>query len=121
MLQRLGSSGAVGQWSGAFDKSSIGSCSSSLALDADEAMSASSKMAQDAEDAMSESAWTVLAKEKERDWWSIDLQGEMEKLEVVRSFSVAEGGSMDAERKADHWSARKMSTKEEGEDVKGAE
>ena len=76
MLQRLESSGAVGHCSGAFDNSS-------LALDTDEAMSASSKMAQDADDAMSESSWTALAKEKERDWWSIDLEGEMVKLEVV--------------------------------------
>ena len=27
----------------------------------------------------------------------------MEKLEVEGSFSVFEGGSMDPERKADHW------------------
>ena len=59
------------------DNSSFGSCSSSLALDADETMSASSKMAQDVDDAMSESSWTALAKEKERDWWSIDLECEM--------------------------------------------
>ena len=31
---------------------------------------------------MSESSWTALAKEKERDWWSIDQEGDMEKLEV---------------------------------------
>ena len=43
------------------------------------------------------------------------LEGEMEMLEVEGSFSVAEGGSMDPERKADHWSARKVLTKEEGE------
>ena len=62
MLQRLESSGAVGQWSGAFDNSSFGSCSSSLVLDADEAVSASSKMAQDVDDAVSESSCTALAK-----------------------------------------------------------
>ena len=45
-------------------------------------MSASSRMAQDADDATSESSWTALAKEKERDW-SLDLEGEMDKLEVV--------------------------------------
>ena len=58
---------------------------------------------------------------KERDRWSADLEGEMEKLEVEGSFSVAEGGSMDPERNAGHWSARKVLTKEEGEEVKGAE
>ena len=62
MLQRLESSGAVGQWSGAFDNSSFGSCSSSLAFDADEAMSVSSKMAPDADEAMPESSCTALAR-----------------------------------------------------------
>ena len=87
-------------------------------------MSTSSRVAQDAGEAMSESSWTVLAKEKEREWWSIDLEGEMEKLEVEGSFSEAEGGSMDPERKMGimgHWSARKMSTKEGSEEVKVAE
>ena len=45
----------------------------------------------------------------------------MEKLQVEGSFSVTEGGSMDPERKADHWSARTVLTKEECEGVKGAE
>ena len=36
-------------------------------------------------------------------------------------LSVAEGGSTDSERKADHWSARTVLTKEEGEEVKGTE
>ena len=67
MLQRLESSRAVGQWSGAHGNSSFGSCSSSLAFDTDKVMSASSKMAQDADEAMSESSWTALAKRKVRD------------------------------------------------------
>ena len=54
-------SGAVGHFSGTLDNSSFGSCSSSLALDTDEAVSASSWVAQDADDAMSESSWTALA------------------------------------------------------------
>ena len=45
-------------------------------------MSASSRMAQEVDEARSESFWTALAKEKERDWWSVDLEGEVEKLEV---------------------------------------
>ena len=99
-MQRLESSRAVGQWSGAHDNSSFGSCSSSLAFDTDEAMSASSKMAQDADEAKSESSWTALAKEKERGWWSIDLEGEMEKLEVIGPgpWSGTEGGSVDPQR-----------------------
>ena len=51
------------------------------AFHADEAMSASSQMGQDADEAWSESSWTALAKSKERGWWGIDLEGEMEKLE----------------------------------------
>ena len=43
----------------------------------------------------------------------------MENL-VEGSFSAAEDGSMDPERKADHWSARTVLTKE-GEDLKGTE
>ena len=49
------------------------------------------------------------------------MEGEMEKLEVEGSFSVAEGGSTDPKRKADHSSARTVLTKEESEGVKGAE
>ena len=72
MLQRLDSSRAVGQWSGAYDNSSFGSCSSSLAFE----------MAQVANEAASESSWAALAKEQERDWWSVGLEGDVEKLEV---------------------------------------
>ena len=68
MIPVMELSGAIGQFSGALDNSSFGSCSSSLALDTDVAMSASSRMAQDANDAMSEASWPALAKEKERDW-----------------------------------------------------
>ena len=80
MLQRLESSRAVGQWSGAHDNSSFGSCSFSWVL-TDEVMSASSKMGQDAEEAMSESFWTAVAKEKERDWWSVEGSEELKGAE----------------------------------------
>ena len=83
MLQRLEASRAIGQWSGVHYNSSFGSCSSSLAVDTDEAMSCFLKRwRKEADDAMSESSWTALARGKERDWWSIDLEGEVEKLEV---------------------------------------
>ena len=62
-------------------------------------MSASSQMEKGANEAWSESSWTALAKEKERDWWSIDLEGEMEKLEVIGPWSGTEGGSMDPQGK----------------------
>ena len=65
-------------------------------------MSASSWVALDADDAMSESSWTALAKGKERDWWSFDLEGEMEKLEVVGLLSRTEGGSVDPKGKTGH-------------------
>ena len=48
----------------AIDSSSLDSCSPSVAHDADEAMSSSS--------------WTSPARWKERDWWSADLECELE-------------------------------------------
>ena len=50
---------------------------SSLAPNTYEAMSASSRMAQEMEEAKSEASSTALVKEKERDWWSIDLEGDI--------------------------------------------
>ena len=94
-MQMLDASKALGPWSRGHDNSSFGSCSSSLAFDTDEVMSASSRMAQDADEAMSESSWTALATGKERDWWSIDLEGEVEKLEVTGPWSGTEGDSLD--------------------------
>ena len=44
-----------------------------------------SRMGKDEVEALSEYSWTALAKSKERGWWSIDLEGEMEKLEVIVS------------------------------------
>ena len=59
---------------------------------------------------MSESSCTALARiwqgEKERDWWSIDLEGEMEKLEVMGPWSGTEGGSVDLKGKMGDRSAR---------------
>ena len=46
-----------------------------------------------------------------KQWWSADLEGDMEKLEVEGSFSVTAGGSMDPERKADHWSTQTVLVK----------
>ena len=54
-----------------------------------------SRMAQEMEEAKSAASWTALAKEKERDWWSIDLQGEVEELEVGCPWTVTKGDSMD--------------------------
>ena len=51
-------SGAVGDFSGALDNSSLDSCPPSAA--------------QETDDAMSELSWTALAKGKERDWLSVD-------------------------------------------------
>ena len=107
MLQEREPSGAEGDSNVATDSSSFCSCSPSLAHDVDEAMSTPSRKSP--------------SMVKDRDWWSADLEGEVEKLEVEGSFSVTEGGFMDTERKADHWSARTVLTKEESEEVKGAE
>ena len=54
-----------------------------------------SRMGKDGVEALSESSWIALAKSKERGWWSIDLEGEMEKLEVMCPWSWTEGGSLD--------------------------
>ena len=70
-------------------------------------------MAQDADDAMSESSWTSLAKGKERYWWSVDLEGDMEKPDVEGLLSGTEGASVDPKRKMVHWSARIKTTKRE--------
>ena len=80
-MQRLEVTRTTSPWSG-HARSSFGSCSLSLAPNSDEAMSASSRMAQEMEKAKSEASWTALAKEKERDRWSIDLEGEVEELEI---------------------------------------
>ena len=55
-MQRLEASRAMGPWSGGHDYSSLGSCSSSLAFNTDEAVSATSRMAQEVDEAMSESS-----------------------------------------------------------------
>ena len=101
-----------------------------MATDGFSFCSSSSSTAYDVDEAMSTSSRKSPSMGKERDWWSADLEGEMEELEVEGSFSVAEGGSMDPERKggplvnsegADHWSTRRVLTKEESEGVRLAE
>ena len=44
--------------------------------------------------------------ERERDWWSANLEGEMEKLAVPGSLSLAASGSKHPDGKADHWSTQ---------------
>ena len=44
---------------------------------------------------MSESSWTALAKGEGKRLWSVDLEGEMEKLEVAGPVVRTEGGSVD--------------------------
>ena len=117
-MQRVEESRAKGPWSGGHGYSSSGSCSSSLALHTDEAMSASSRMAQEVEEAMSESSWTALAKVKERDWWSIDLEGEVEKLEVGGLWFGTEGDSVEPKGEMGHKSDRTKVTGEENEQLK---
>ena len=96
-MQRLEVTRTMSPWSGGHDRSSFDSCSSSLTPNTDEAMSASSRMAQEMEEAKSEASWTAPAKEKERDWWSIDLEGEGEEPEVGCPWTVNKGDSMDPE------------------------
>ena len=99
----LEESRAIGPWSGGHDHSSFGSCSSSMAPHTDEAMSASSRMAQEVDEAMSESSWNALAKGKERDWWSIDLEGEVvdahHKERVLKQESPKKEGESNGNQK----------------------
>ena len=79
-------------------------------------------MAKDADEAMSESSWTALAKGKERGWWSTDLEGEMEKLEVMGPWSGTEGGPVDPKGKTGHRSTRvKTAAREDSGKLKEAE
>ena len=70
---------------------------------------------------VSASSWTFLAKKKESNWWSVELEGEMEKLEVAGLLSGIHGGSVDPARKMGHWSARLKTAREGSEEPKGAE
>ena len=63
---------------------------------------------------MSESSWTSLVKVKERDWWSFDKEGDVEKLEVVGFLSGTEGGSVDPKRKMGRQSAQREAGKGNG-------
>ena len=71
------------------------------------------RWSKDPDEALSESSWTALAKGKDRGWWSIDLEGEMEKLEVVRLLSGTEGGSVDPKGEMGHRSASEKAAREE--------
>ena len=78
----------------------------------------STRMAQEVDEAMSESSWTSLAKGKERDWWSIDLEGEVEKLEVSGPWSGTKGDSAEPKGEVDRKSDRAKVTREEKEKFK---
>ena len=78
-------------------------------------------MAQDADDAISDSFWSVVVTGKERGCRSVDLEGDMEKLEVVGPWSSTEGGSVDPKWKVGHRSARVKAAREESEKLKEAE
>ena len=90
----------------------------SLALHTYEAMSASSRVAQEVDEAMSELSWTALAEGKERDWWSIDLEGEVKKVEVRGPWSVTEGDSVETKGEVGHKSDRTKVAREEKEKLK---
>ena len=115
-LQRLESSRAVGQWSGPTTIPPLVRAHLLWPL-TDEATSASSKMAKEADEAMSESSWTALAKEKESDWWSIDLAGDKEKLEVVGPWS----GSGSTNTRREDGPARTKAAREGNENLKEAD
>ena len=84
-------------------------------------MSASSRMAQEVDEAMSGSSWVALAKVKERDWWSIDLEGDVEKLEVSGPWSGTKGDSVELKGEMGHKSDRTEVIREEKEKLKKVE
>ena len=88
-------------------------CFSSLASNTDEVLSASSILAQEMEEAISEASWIALVKAKGRDWWSIDLEGEVEELEVGCPWTVTKGNSVDPEREMNDQSDGKKTAIEE--------
>ena len=55
---------------------------------------------------------------RKRDWWSIDLEGEVEKLEVRGLWSVTEGDSVNPDGEVSHRSDRTKAAKEEKETLK---
>ena len=109
-MHKLEASRATGPWSRGHDYSSFGSCSSSLVLHTDEAMSASSRMAQEVDEAMSESSWKGEGKRL-----SIDLEGEVEKLEVSSPWSGTKGDFVEPKGEMGHESDRAKVTREEKE------
>ena len=60
--------------------------------------------------------WTALAEGKERDWWSIDLEGEVEKLQVSGPWFGTEGDSVEPKGRwatgqiAQRWQERKRNS-----------
>ena len=116
MLQRFRGSNAIGQWSDAQDNSSFESCSSFPAFDIEEDRSDSSEMTKDMDEAMSGSSWTALARGRERDWWSSEPEGEVEKPEVIGLWSATEGVSTDPEGEGSHSMIRTKITREHREE-----
>ena len=99
-------------WSGGHDRSFFGCCSSSLAPNTDEVMSASSRIAQEMDEGD-----VGRAKEKVRYWWSIDLEGEVEELEVGFPWTATEGDSTDPEGEMNHQSDGEKAAVEEEENL----
>ena len=64
---------------------------------------------------ISEESWTALARKKERDWWSIDLESEEKELEVRCPWTVTKGDSMDPEGEVNHTVRRRNAI--EGEEM----
>ena len=116
IMQRLEASSATGPWSGGHDNSSFGFLARPHT---DEAMSASSRMVQEVDEATSETSWTALAKGKERDWWSIDLEGEVEKLEVSGPWFGTKDDSVEPKEEMGHKSDRAKVTKRGRGQVEG--
>ena len=64
------------------------------------------------EKAISEELWTALAKDKERDQWSIDLGGEVEELEE-RQLHGSRGGDVSTSQTAKRLQFKKRKVRED--------
>ena len=83
MLPRLGGSRATGRRFDAQDTFSFEPCASSVACDMEEVSSESSMRMKGMGEITSEASWTAVTEEKEKQVWSLELEGEAEKQGAI--------------------------------------
>ena len=81
---------------------SVESCSLSRACDMEEVCSESSRKMQDKEETKSEASWTAVTKEKEKEVWRLETEGEAERPEVTVPRNGVGGVSVNPEGESRH-------------------